>query len=173
MKIARYAATLPILAAIALTTNASAGQFQEGSWRLELSGLRTVECRDEAWYGTASVEYEFPAYPHGKLGLRLYPGFLYGSEPIFGAGAGVATRVYQHGDRHDGLFGEVGVSVLWHSRDFEANSCRVNFLSEAGIGYKFTDGWHVTLKLDHISNAGLGEYNGGINGLGLAAGYTF
>jgi len=147
--------------------------LDDGRWRLELSGIRTIECCDEAWYGTASAEYELPAYPHGKLGLRMYPAFIYGSEPILGAGLGVATRVYQRGDTYDGLFGEVGVSALWHSHHFEDNSCRVNFLSEAGVGYKFPDGWHVTLKIEHISNGGLGEHNGGLNGLGIAAGYTF
>ena len=144
-----------------------------------MSGLNVFDSvgrhKDGQHYFTGSVEYEFPVSKHGKLGLRLYPLFFHeGSDPIYGAGAGLSARLYQHADDYDGLFGEVGVSALWHSREFYDNSTRVNFLSEAGIGYQFpkTD-WHVTLKVEHLSNGGLGSENAGINGVGLALGYTF
>jgi len=154
-------------------------RFDEGRWRLELTGLNVFDSpgrhKDGQRYFTGSVEYEFPVSRRGKLGLRLYPLFFHeGSHPIYGAGAGLSARVYQHAEEYTGLFGEVGVSALWHSREFHDNSTRVNFLSEAGIGYQFRKSdWHVTLKVEHISNAGLGGDNAGLNGVGLAVGYTF
>lgn len=148
-------------------------RFDEGSWRLELTGLKSLD--GDNYCTTGSVEYEFPASAHGKLGLRMYPLFFFGSDdPAYGAGAGVSARVYQKADEYSGLFGEVGVSALWISRDLHHNSSRLNFLSEAGIGYKFpSSGWHVALKAEHISNAGLGSKNSGLDGIGLAAGFTF
>ena len=150
-------------------------QFGEGSWRLELSGLQMLEAEDGDQYFSGSVEYEFPVTAHAKLGLRMLPLFLcHVPEPMYGAGAGLVGRLYQNANDYDGLFGEVGATALWHSRDFDRNNSRVNFVTEAGIGYKFPDTpWHVTLKYEHISNGGIGGKNSGINAVGLAVGYTF
>jgi len=152
-------------------------QFNDGQWRLELSGFESFKndaVKDDlSFFG--SVEYEFPATAHTKLSFRGYPAFVFcSSAPIYGVGLGVAGRIYQHAEQYDGLFAELGVSALWHSREFPGINTHFNFLSEVGIGYKFPDtGWHVTLKAQHISNANLGSKNSGINNVGIAAGYTF
>ncbi len=155
-------------------------QFDEGRWRLELSHGRGVHSgstdRTSDFYHTVSLEYETPATSHITLGLRALPVFLYHddeSDAIYGAGVGLTGRLYQHADSHTGLFGEVGAAALWHSRHFENNSSSINFLTEAGVGYRFPEHWHVSVKFQHISNAGLGGCNSGANGVTLALGYTF
>lgn len=153
-------------------------RFEDGRWRLALSGLDVVKSGSHAYNGdpcfTASIEYEFPAYPHGKLGLRLPLLYLPAAEGLFGGGFGIATRAYQNKERYDGIFGEVGASVLWLSSDYKDNDSRVNFMLEAGLGYKFpsTD-WDVSLRYGHLSNANLGHRNAGVNGIGITLGYTF
>ena len=72
-----------------------------------------------------------------------------------------------------GWFGEIGVSVLVHTERFDGNSSKLNFMSDGGVGYKFKNDWHVSAQWRHISNSGLGDKNSGVNGLGIAIGYTF
>lgn len=66
-------------------------QFSEGSWKLELSPLRIFVCDTYSEQGlgffTSSVEYEFPAFEHGKLGLKFYPLVpTSGSKPVHAVG---------------------------------------------------------------------------------------
>lgn len=151
----------------------------DGNWRVELSGMyifqSTSGLYDADPYFTGTVEYEVPVSPRGRLGLRLLPVFVKaGTDATYAGGMGLAGRVYQHRDACDGFFAEIGVSALYQSRELKDNSSRVNFLSEAGVGYTFSDtGVHVSLKIQHLSNASLGEHNAGINGVGLATGFSF
>lgn len=168
-----------VFLSVAMAGNAFAEfDFGNGDWRLQVSGLYNFEEADSDpadYFVTGSVEYEFPAYPHGKLGLRLYPLFYYPSaHDVWGAGFGLSTRIYQHHKTFDGLFGEFEASTLWLSDYIECNSSRVNFLCGAGLGYKFPNsGWDISVKYAHISNCGLGDKNTGSNGIGLALGYSF
>ena len=60
---------------------------------------------------------------------------------------------------------------MWNSHYFDANSSRVNFMVGGGVGYQFAENdWHVALRFEHVSNASLGERNGGFNAFGLAVG---
>lgn len=162
----------------AVAAEAQAGP-REGNWRLELSGLHIFQSTsgryDGDLYFTGMVEYEVPVGSRGKLGLRLLPLFVKpGMDAMYAGGAGVAGRIFQRKETCDGFFAEIGVSALYQSRELKDNSSRVNFLSEAGVGYKFPDsGVHVSLKIQHLSNASLGEDNAGINGVGLATGVSF
>lgn len=154
-------------------------------WRLEFgayAGLHTGGAdRSGDYYGMATFEYERPLSRHAAVGLRTIPVFIYSQDGraedadwIAGIGAGVAARIYANGDTYDGLFGEVIVSALWHNHRFYENASNLNFVSEIGVGYQFTDNeWHVALKAQHISNAGLGEDNDGVNAVGIAVGFTF
>lgn len=157
-------------------------EFENGNWRLELSGdfgmARGRRDREGDRYGRLTLEYEMPWFPRTTVGVKANPLFVYfqdkPADTIYGVSGGLSARVYQHRESLDGLFGEVGGSVLWHSRHFQGNSTRVNFLIEAGVGYKFRESpWHVSAHLSHISNAGTGGDNDGVNGIGLAIGFTF
>jgi lipid A 3-O-deacylase PagL len=169
------------LAILLLTmTPADAGwlKYEEGRWRVETSGAVGFSDADDDFYSSVAVEYEMPTAWRASLGLRVYPMFLYSqdepSDTIYGAMVGVRSRFYHHQETQDGMFLEFGPTVLFTTDKLEGNSSSVNFLSELGVGYKFrTNPWHVGVKVQHISNAGLGSDNSNHNGVALAVGYTF
>lgn len=172
---------LMVLVAIGISIGASADiQFDQGRWRLELSGSAGIHSGSTDRQGnvlaTGSLEYEFPASKRTTLGLRLLPLFLYAQDDddnVFGAGFGLTGRIYQHAEEYRGWFGELELSALGHDEKIEGNSANLNFLTGVGIGYKFKSNWHAALRYEHISNAGLGEHNAGANAVGLAVGFTF
>lgn len=160
-------------AVLFICATAGAGGFKDGRWRLDISAMAALDS-DAGALLLGDLEYEFPAYPHGKIGLRVIPAFIgFDDNTIYGAGVGIATRVYANKQALDGLFGEIAISSILQSECFCRNSSRANFLSEAGIGYKFSNDWHATLKIQHLSNAGLSDDNGGLDSLGISVGYTF
>lgn len=154
--------------------------LSEGRWRLELSGATGLKgmksSREGSHFATISVEYEVPVYKRLTLGLRLYPAFLYEEDHIdtlYAGGFGLAGRVYRRKDL-SGFFAEIGGAVLVQSDKFPKNSSYVNFLTEFGLGYQFSSiPWHLGLKVQHISNAGLGSSNSGVNAFAVAVGYKF
>ena len=179
---------LPVVVGLALvwTTlsapEASAGglEWSEGRWRLELSGFKGIHQgsrdREDDWNINGTVEYEAPLWTHATLGIRLHPIFFYhddrNDEEIYGVGAGPTFRLY-HKEERRGLFFEAGLSALVHVNRFDGNGSNLNFISEFGLGYKFDNDWHVSVKWRHISNASISDDNAGSNGIGIGAGFTF
>jgi hypothetical protein len=178
-----------IILLVAVATVSAAARdwhFDEGHWQLELSGYGgvysgKVERSDDA-YLTGVVGYEFPAFTRMSLSLRLRPLFVYfqdenkhrDSDTIWGVGAGLAARIYQHQVEMNGWFAELSAGVLWHSRYFEGNNSRVNFMPEVGVGYQFRKSdWSIVLRAQHLSNGGMGSKNAGVNGIGLGIGFRF
>jgi len=160
--------------------------FEDARWRLEMQaggGAYSGKVdRDDDYYFTGTIEYECPAFERSSFGLRLYPLFVYHEEEdeegyahtIYGTAFGITHRIYQQAEDRSGFFAELGSSLLWHSRKFEGNSGRVNFLSEIGIGYKFPGSpWHGSLKWSHLSNGGTSRSNSGVNGVVFTIGYSF
>jgi len=184
-----------MVTSLAVVTAASAEiQFDEGQWRLELSGGTGVHSgstdRSSNLLVQAAVEYEFPATPRCTLGLRLLPIFVYDQEDdletdawrdhdrykgdrVCGAGFGVTGRVYQVKEKYRGFFTEAEVLAVAHKDLIDGNSSKLNFLTGVGVGYKCKADWHVVFKYEHISNASLGRHNAGANSLGIGIGYTF
>ncbi len=179
------ALAFPVVSAF-LTTPAYADNpitrgFAEGRWRTEVgvatgfhSGRRD---RTSDMVVKGSVEYEWPVFARGTLGLKTYPLFTYlqdePSETLWGGGFGLSARVYQHKDSLNGFYVEGGANVIFHTNHIEGNSATMDFLLEGGVGYQFQSDWHVALQVQHISNAGLSDNNAGANSVGLAVGYTF
>ena len=156
--------------------------WNEGMWRLELSGGPGTSLGSKDRSGDflvkGTVEYEIPATPHLSLGLRMIPLFVYeqkerGEDTVFGAGAGLGARLYSVASEYRGVFAEVNVHALGHKNRFDGNSSNVNFLTGVGLGYKFQQGWHTVLKYEHISNANLGRHNRGADIITLGLGFTF
>ena len=162
---------------LALASPAQA-DFSEGQWRLELQGANgfdsgSTDRSDDQLYGV-NIEYEFPVLPRATLGLRLYPTLIYdGPDTVWAGGGGLSFKAYQKKDEYRGFFFELNTAALYNSPEFVGNTSEVNFLSGGGVGYQFNNNWHVTAKLEHISNAGLGDRNQGINLFGLAFGVRF
>jgi len=96
-----------------------------------------------------------------------------GDPTVWGGGVGIVGRIYQKEEERTGFFVEGGVAVLAHSNEIEDNSSNVNFLPQAGVGYQWKSGWHVTLQIQHISNGSLASHNAGANSIGVAAGFRF
>jgi len=185
------------LCAIALP--ASAGlDIEEGKWRLELNtdfGVHQGSRDRSGDFGfNAVVEYEVPATSRTTLGLRLMPLFLYTQDDtrehdflsrvfdeqrhedggsVYGAGLGLAGRIYQIKDEYRGWYGELAFTTLVHEDTFNGNSSNLNFMTGLGVGYQFKSDWHVQFHYQHISNASLGNRNSGTNTLGLGIGYRF
>jgi len=144
-----------VFACLALTARPDDFRFGDGRLRIELSGFGGVYSgkaeRDDDSYATGSVEYEWPAYPHGTLALRAVPLFVYDQErhgandgdTIWGVALGMGTRVYQRED-HTGFFGETGAAALYTSGYFNENSSCLNFMLDVGVGYQFAEKpWHL------------------------------
>ena len=170
--------------------------FQDGHWRTEIAvgtGIDSGRDRDGDVLVIGSVEYEFPVTPHVALGLRLLPlvayaqddhndddwyeeifdDWDYDGDTVWGAGFGFATRIYQVAEDQRGIFLELEANALFHANEFNGNGSNINFLTGAGLGYKFKKNFHVTARIEHISNAGLDDDNSGVNAVSLAFGYTF
>ncbi len=176
-------------------------RWDDGTWRLELSGFAGIHQGRHDRSGetnvNATIDYETPLWKRNTLGLRLQPLFYYDQDKdngkhfgevgylkdfwfdkykdndVFGAAIGPVFRVYRNAEERNGLFGELAFTALIHSDEFDGNASRLNFISSAGVGYKFKNDWHVTAIWRHISNAGIGSQNSGVNGLGIGIGYSF
>lgn len=157
-------------------------QFSEGQWRVEFSGTAIYtssnkEQRSGDSLYTGSIDYTWPVSARTTIGIRAYPLFVYNqhdpSETIVGAGGGIVSRTYKDKDTHQGWYLEGAVSLIGHYPKFRGNTGSANFLTEAGVGYQCNENWHVAVKWRHVSNAGIASKNMGVNGVGLAVGYTF
>jgi hypothetical protein len=155
-------------------------RFHEGHWRLELDGALGTHSgstdRSDDFLLTGTVDYEFPATAHTTLGLRLLPLFIHDQDKedtVWGAGFGFTGRLYQKKDDYAGLFGEIEATAVVHSEQFVGNESNLNFMTGFGLGYQFRNKVHLVMKYRHISNAGLGDKNQGINTLGLGIGFSF
>lgn len=169
-------------------------RFQDGWWRVDLYGAGGIESGSADRRGelmlNGSVEYEFPIAQRTTLGLRMLPLFVYDQDDdyksflgikydredddtVWGGGGGLAFRFYSRKGEYRGFFGEIEAMVLGHSNEFQGNSSNVNFQTGAGLGYKFENNLSMVVKFNHISNAGLGDENQGVNTVGLGLGYSF
>lgn len=197
----RFRAGIIVAAAAVLFSGTAVAelQFDEGNWRVELSTGLGIHSGSQDRSGdvlvTGTVEYEFPATQRTTLGLRLLPLLFYvqddnnhrdwlngddwdephvgDGDTVFGAGAGLSFRVYAKPQTYRGLFFEVAGVAFGHTEKFNGNDSNFNFLTGGGIGYKFKNDFHTILKYEHISNAGIGSPNRGVNTIGLGFGYSF
>lgn len=173
-------AALFLGSAVVFADEGSSG-FHDGRWRIEVSGAVGYDSgrhdREGDSVFTGNVEYEWPVYARCTLGLRAYPLFMYDQNhddpTVWGGGVGVVGRIYQNKEERRGLFVEAGVAAMGQDEHIQGNSSSINFLSEGGVGYQFKNNWHVTLEVQHISNAHLTSENAGANSVGLAVGFSF
>ena len=171
--------TLAALLAPPACCAAAAGR---GWWRVDadaMAGLYSGNAdRVGDLYAALNIEYEFPCLSFGTLALQAVPVFAYmsdadGTDDVNGGALGFVYRVYADRAGRTGWFAGLGSSVLLHDPEFAGNSSNVNFLSSLSLGYAWPRGWHLAAKASHISNAGLGDENAGINCLGLSFGRSF
>lgn len=156
--------------------------WRNGRVRLELQGMNAFRSGRRSRTGDIgfhfSVAYEMPATPRLTFSARAIPLFYYdakdsGEDTAVGAGAGMVLRVYQVRDEYRGFFGDISANIIGATGKYDGNSGTFNFMTEVGVGYKFKSPWHVTAKVQHMSNSGLASNNSGVNTLNLGFGYTF
>lgn len=72
---------------------------------------------------------------------------------------------------------EAGAGGIYTDFQLEHQGLRVNFNPQAGVGAELRTGagarWFVTLRLHHLSNAGLAKENDGINSVLIGCGRRF
>jgi hypothetical protein len=149
-------------------------------WRFELTtstGFHSgTHSRDGDLGLRTNVDYEIPIVEHLTIAPRIIPLFLYhqnhDNDDVWAGGVGVVFRGYSNGKEQRGFFGELGGHVIAQAGKFDGNSGTFNFIDEFGVGYQFKSGWHVTGKVNHISNLGFAEDNASVNHYGLGFGYS-
>ena len=154
--------------------------WEDGRLRIEgqvLMGTRSgrrSRTDDRSVVGT--IEKEFALGHNLTVGLRAIPLFYYDEEitdtEMWAVGGGASIRYYTQ-EAMDGWFVEYYESLIGQSEKLRGNSGSLNLMSEVGVGYEFDNNWHVTAKWRHLSNAGLAHRNSGINGIGIAVGFSF
>jgi len=188
--------------AVGMTPAASAVSWDEGHWRLELSAGPGVDSgsidRSDDIFASVMLDREMPMGKRSTLSLRLMPLYVYtqggddedndrlwqkvhhhfhgdeyDDDTVVGAGFGGGVRLYQRAETFDGLFLEASLMAAPHVGLINGNSVNIDFLSGAGVGYKFSNRWHAILKFEHLSNAGFGDDNKGTNAVRLGVGYSF
>lgn len=162
--------------------------WDRSQWRLDISGLSGLDTGRESRSGDFNAnivaEYEVPFtgrdafQERSTFGFRLRPLFYYrqndgGDENIFGAAAGFSLRVYQHRESRTGIFGEIAEEFLLQSGKFEDSSTHFNFLNQFSVGYQSENDWFIGARIAHMSNAGLGDRNAGVDMVGVFGGITF
>ncbi|MBN2591763.1 MAG: acyloxyacyl hydrolase [Sedimentisphaerales bacterium] len=159
--------------------------FYEGNLRIETTIAAGLSYEDHSdrkgdYYFADSIEYEWPVYKPMSMGIRYYPKFIYlqsehekgQSDTVYAQACGFVFRFYPN-KNFKGLFNEIGSSLMWNESLYNYNASHINILTEIGIGYKFDSKLHLSLKIQHISNANMKSPNYGINGLALSLGFTF
>ncbi len=133
--------------------------------------------RKKDLYTSLSTGYERLLTDQLTMGAQVVPGFIYWDEkgkPITGYSFGIVNRYIPSGIAGKGVYYELGIALLYTSREFEGNSSQYNFWSKFGIGYAFPGTqWHLLLGIQHISNGGMARDNDGINSIALSSGYRF
>ncbi|HPO13808.1 MAG TPA: acyloxyacyl hydrolase [Candidatus Hydrogenedentes bacterium] len=157
-------------------------KLDDAAWQLSITGSgglpTSSEHADRGGDGmlTGTVDYEIPVMAYGSIGPRIMPLFLYfqsHGDVVWGMGGGLMSRVYTVKNEQRGFFIEGEALVLGHINKFHDDTSYVDFITGGGVGYKCKANWHALVKFEHISNAGMGEDNAGVNTLGLSVGYTF
>lgn len=174
---------IPILCFLAFCSAANAELLHrdQARWRLELAGWNGISLgtadRDDEQGLSFAVEREVPLSKRWTASLKVHPLWVYDESSadttVYGAAAGVHFRTYFKKNVLRGAYLEGGASILLQSDKFSGNSTQWNFMTEAGLGYQFKKGVSISAKYRHISNAGLGDENRGVDTLGIAVGYAF
>lgn len=137
--------------------------------------------RKKDGYLHIDLEAEMPLWGPVTGAIRGIPVYTFdpaGEQPVWGAGFGILNRVYLsaggHGEpRPQGWYTSIGVSTVWSTARIPGNASRLNFLSQALLGFAWPQrNWHVAGGIEHMSNAGTAEPNHGVNGLALSIGFT-
>jgi len=155
-------------------------------WRIYASEGRSMQ----NWHGQAglqSINFErSKKFRRAELGVIFSTHLIDQPETWFGDGhqnvpaAGVSLLA-RHRFKDDSHFAQPFVEVssgpMWATERVPASTSHFNFLSQLGVGYVFHPdrkmAWVVGWRFGHISNAGYGRLNSGLNINSLMIGTQF
>lgn len=119
--------------------------------------------------GFALFDYEKVWHHRAPAPLRFKTEFALGSaagsEHGFVGSAGI-TALYYIDPLSGGLFRpyiEGGIGLIYTEFRVKGQGLHVNFNPQAGLGVEHGTGYFATIRLHHISNAGLNRENRGVN----------
>ena len=156
---------------------ASHAQSNSSQWRIYASDGRSMQ----NWHGQATVQsINFERSKKyrwgGELGLIASTHMITEPKTWFGdgrqnvpaAGLSLLARHRFKDDTHFAQpFVEVSSGPMWATERVPAATSHFNFLSQLGVGYVFHPdrkmAWVVGWRFGHISNAGYGRLNSGLN----------
>ena len=111
--------------------------------------------------------------PRPEIGTTLN---IKGEDSLFHAGLTWTVPVFDTPFYVEGTFGAaahngyLGDEAPAGRRKY---GCRVNFYERFGVGVNVSESMTATIAYEHMSNAGLCQYNAGISNLGLKLGWKF
>lgn len=168
-----------------------AEEVQEGGvpdrYALALTIGNTYDPSNDIAFGmvTGFALYDYDKiWPHAAPeNLRFKVEFSMGStltpNTDFMASAGILALYYIHPLSKKGFrpYIEGGIGLIYTGFRFEGQGLHLNFNPQMGIGAEFKFGskstYFSSLRLSHLSNAGLDDHNRGVNSVVLHVGLFF
>jgi len=171
--------TVAMVCALSLPTVASA-LSDRGQLRFDFSIMHGVQCgmtdRTDDVAVIGAIQREHRVRSRGAVVRVLIPLFTYeDSEPErrLGAGAGFALRCYAREGGVMGAFGEIGLAAICMERRLIDDDSSLDFQSHVAVGVAASNGAHMAVRFQHLSNGSIRDPNAGANLVGLAVGFTF
>jgi len=171
--------TVAMVCALSLPTVAFA-LADRGQLRFDVSIMHGVHSgmtdRTDDVAVIGAIQREHRVRSRGAFVRVLIPLFTYeDSEPErrFGAGAGFALRAYAREGGGLGAFGEIGLAAICMERRLIDDASFLDFQSHVAVGFAASNGAHMALRFQHLSNGSIRAPNAGANLVGLAVGFTF
>lgn len=182
------ASFLPVVFLFAPASKAQAGPEQGGNdfqvWTGGGHGLNGSTASSDVWNVGARYGWILTA-PHGPSFLRgefeyavdVVPVFMVVQRKADAYGFGLNPFAFKWNftkPRKVVPYFELGGGTLFTNTDTPPGTSRINFTTSGALGLHFLQrkyNWSVELRFMHISNAGLGDLNPGINTLQLRVGF--
>lgn len=114
-----------------------------------------------------------------EYGVEVYPAMVVSqTQTVYAYGFSPLQLRYNFASKNKVVpYLEIGGGVLGSSQQLPENTYRFNFIDQAGLGVQFMNKGRPSVqagvKYQHISNAGLGAHNPGINSMFFFAGASW
>jgi len=171
--------TVAMVCALSLPTSAFALNGR-GQLRLDVSIMHGVHCgmtdRTDDVAVIGAIQREHKVRSRGAVVRALIPLFTYeDSEPErrFGAGVGFALRAYAREGGGMGAYGEIGLAAICMERRLIDDDSFLDFQTHVAVGFAASNGAHMAVRFQHLSNGSIRAPNAGSNLVGLSVGFTF
>jgi hypothetical protein len=114
-----------------------------------------------------------------EYGVEVYPALIVKQTTTVYAGGGSPLQLrYNFMSKHKVVpYLEIGAGMLGSTAQLPENTYRFNFIDQGSLGVQWLRKGHPSfqtgVRYQHISNAGLGNHNPGINSMFLFGGFSW